>query len=382
MCSSCCCRYVRSVSLQADKQVFDAASLPLAALAESMGLVSAPRVRLLTATAGRIEGRNWEAGSDARASSTAGRRGDRARAEETAIDEEEDDDDDEDEEEEGEEDGEDESDGEEGGGGGGGESEEEDEDDEGLLAAAKVKKTKPRDKLKRLLLRNNAERRGDVPTRGAGRPEPEEDSNPLLQVRRTLAPQDDDDDDDDDEASGAAAPLPAGRQKVKIRKGGTHGNGKRMVFDDEGVPLEERYGAIDFAQVVAEKAGAHAPIDPEARVAAVRASLNAARDADRDRERERVRSKHKDQKRKRKEAQGEGGADSEPKAMLGSAGAEEGGGATEAADAAEARQARKKSRRPADTPADTGAGRAVPTSDEGAAEAKLAALLGGSNRFF
>ena len=53
--------YVRAVSMQADKQVFDATSLPLEPLAESMGLMAAPRVKLLKGPTSKKDpqGRNW-----------------------------------------------------------------------------------------------------------------------------------------------------------------------------------------------------------------------------------------------------------------------------------------------------------------------------------
>ena len=116
----------------------------------------------------------------------------------------------------------------------------------------------PRDRLKRLLARNTAERRGET-AGGVGElrrveqarraaPKPilvgeggEAADGPLLKVKRTILPEEDEDGDADEAAggvggaaSGAAAPVP---RKLKIRKGGTVAGGRRTVFDDDGLPI-------------------------------------------------------------------------------------------------------------------------------------------------
>ena len=370
--------YVRSVSLQSDKQVFDAHSLPLAPLAESMGLLAAPRVRLIKASKGRVEGRSWESSSKGEEVRVRGA-GAGAEDEEEGSEEEEDADDHDEEDDELED----------GGGGEDGEDDEDDDDEEEMVLGKKKRKSQPRDKLKRLLLRNNAERRGDVgQRRDENRVRNDEpvligdgaESGPLLQLRRTIAPADDD--EADIEQTNGASELALRKQKIKIRKGGTVVGGKRTVFDETGVPLENRFSSGGFASIVEEKeaGGAGAPIDPEERVATVRASLKAAAAADRERERERVRGKHKDQKRKRKAAEAEANGDADKGAALATldAGAsedEEGDGTARSREGA----ARKKSRRVEERDNGSGwpsAGVDEMRRDESAAEAKLAMLLG------
>ena len=150
--------YVRSVALQGEKAVFDAKALPLQALAESMGLLAPPRVRFLSATQAKSEGKSWATSSaggaidsdgvadededDEGASEVEG-----GASEEEASSAEEGASDDDDEEEEEQDDDEDEDD---------------EDDDEGLVLGRKAKKKQPRNKLKRLLLRNTAERRGEL----------------------------------------------------------------------------------------------------------------------------------------------------------------------------------------------------------------------------
>ncbi len=66
--------YVRSVHLQADKEVFDATSLPLGPLAESMGLLAPPRVRFLGGGAGGTSAGGASAGKEGRAGKKPGER--------------------------------------------------------------------------------------------------------------------------------------------------------------------------------------------------------------------------------------------------------------------------------------------------------------------
>ena len=391
--------YVRAISLQADKEVFSASKLSLTPLAESMGLLAAPRVKLLTASKGRTEGRSWEESSKGKAVKHPG--------------EEEEDDDDDDDDDEAEEEMDDEEEEEEvtdskkakrparAVADYDDEEEESDEDEEDLVLGKKKKEKQPRDRLKRLLLRNNAERRGELTNKNdairAGiKPvlrgtDDDDDAGPLLQVRRTIIP----DQEDDDEEDGGGAALPAAEQpkkKIRIRKGGTVEGGQRTVFDEEGVPLEQRYtkGASGFLDVIAEKreAGAGIAADPEARVAAVRASLKAAAQADRERERERVRDKHKDQKRKRKaaeaEAAGLGGGEMEEEdggengVVLGRPEEGEGLMGPEEEEEEEGPKERKKRRKKRDEAEGSTSGEPrVLREDERAAEAKLAMLLGG-----
>ena len=391
--------YVRAISLQADKEVFSASKLSLTPLAESMGLLAAPRVKLLTASKGRTEGRSWEESSKGKAVKHPG--------------EEEEDDDDDDDDDEAEEEMDDEEEEEEvtdskkakrparAVADYDDDEEESDEDEEDLVLGKKKKEKQPRDRLKRLLLRNNAERRGKLTNKNdairAGiKPvlrgtDDDDDAGPLLQVRRTIIP----DQEDDDEEDGGGAALPAAEQpkkKIRIRKGGTVEGGQRTVFDEEGVPLEQRYtkGASGFLDVIAEKreAGAGISADPEARVAAVRASLKAAAQADRERERERVRDKHKDQKRKRKaaeaEAAGLGGGEMEEEdggengVVLGRPEEGEGLMGPEEEEEEEGPKERKKRRKKRDEAEGSTSGEPrVLREDERAAEAKLAMLLGG-----
>ena len=198
------------------------------------------------------------------------------------------------------------------------------EEEEELILQPKKKKEQPRDRLKRLLLRNTAERRGEpdsgraaaeIRQKRASAPQPllgDADSavdGPLLQVRRMILPggvedgEDEGEGDGDGEGEGAA--LPNRKGKIKIRKGGTVAGSKRTVFDDDGLPLEARFEG--FAGVLQDKEGVgSAPaLAPTDRVAAVKAALQERASADRERERVRVRTKHKEQKRKRKATEAE-----------------------------------------------------------------------------
>lgn len=304
--------YVRSVRLQANKEVFDAAALPLQAFAESYGLAAAPRVRNLSATGGKGKGRNWEGGggetSDESAddgkdedgaactvdqllgaSSTAARGGVNGPSlVEEGV----------------------ESSGEEGDG------------EEGFVVRPKQKKRGPRNKLLRLLDRNTAERRiGSaaaesklgVPASSA----PAHDggatatvarggacaADDLFTVKRRIAPTDPDAALSlPERVAKDARPAPAPK-KIKIRKGGTVAGSKRTVFDEEGRPLEERLEGA-FSAVIEEKEDASlTPQNPEVRAAAVREALRSADTADRERERARIRERHRLQKQKRKAAE-------------------------------------------------------------------------------
>ena len=354
--------YIRAVSLASDKAVFDAKSIDLQAVAESFGLMSAPRIKFLSAAGKpKTSGKNWEAG---KAQRKAGLHDDDDDADDDEDDDEDEgesgDEDDEDvdeskyrsladadeeeDEEEGEEEEKEEEDEEEdeeeshGGKGGDGDSDDDDDDsddqmpssddDDDLISKKKEKKTKPRDKIKRMLARNTAERRGEFSDKSDANPviKPGRVSaaavrpalkggggSDLFKVKRTIMPDDVLGDEEEgvdgaeDGNGGGAAAVPALPRKIKIRKGGTVAGGKRTIFDDEGQSVEDKLGS-SFASIVAEKvgAGSKAPyLDSADRAAAVRARLLAAKEADRERERERVRAKHKDQKRKRKEAEAE-----------------------------------------------------------------------------
>lgn len=274
--------YVRSIHLQANKEVFDARSLNLEELATSMGLLSAPRVRFLSRGA---DGKNWsgrpqegesgshESGSDEGASDdneTTNHTSDLTDSIQDA---------------------------------------DEDESDDALLSKGKKRKTQPRNKLMRLLTRNTADRRDSAGTsQPAG-----EDAAPIvsrvkdraddiLHVKRRILP-----DDElplggekvvEREADDAATRKP---KKIKIRKGGTVEGATRTVFDEYGEPLQERFQG-GFEKLVDEKPSMERTED---RVAAVKAALRQTAEADRERERQRVREKHKEQKRKRKLAQAE-----------------------------------------------------------------------------
>ena len=402
--------YVRSVSLASEKTVFDPKALDLGPIAESMGLMAPPRMRFLSAASKpKTEGKNWDAGKGARKAALDDDESDddddesdddedgedddgevdesKYRAVADDDDDEDDDDDDDDEEEEEEKD--DDAD----------EDDEDDEDDDDLLAARKEKKTKPRNKIKRMLARNTAERRGELgdtgqPVMKPGKPSAAavkptlkgsgSEGGELLKVRRTILPGEDDDDDDDLPGAAAAAALP---KKIKIRKGGTVAGGKRTVFDEDGESVEQKLSA-SFASIVAEKvaSGSRGGVDPQERVAAVRASLQAAKEEDRARERERVRGKHKEQKRKRKEAEAEAeGRTVGAGVELGrpedgeDSGEDSGGDGDEVEEQEEAKPRKKvkRSRRDATDDGSAFGGGGDLLDDERAAEAKLAQLLGG-----
>jgi ATP-dependent RNA helicase DDX10/DBP4 len=260
--------YVRSVHLQSNKDVFDAATLPLEELALNMGLAAAPRVRFLGG--GKKDSKNWSGPDSAQDAQddTVGIHDDEERAQEERAP-----------------------------------SSSEGEDEE-LISKAKKRKATPRNKLMRLLSRSSADRRGDTPQ---SRSQPElggadAPSEELLQVKRCILPDSTSDgllEDVDSADAVEMAPRPATQpRKIKIRKGGTVAGNKHTVFDESGQQLESRLEG-GFADIVQEKADMH-PQNAEDRVAAVQAALRAAASADRERERERVREKHKDQKRKRK----------------------------------------------------------------------------------
>jgi ATP-dependent RNA helicase DDX10/DBP4 len=305
--------YVRSVRLQANKEVFDATALPLQAFAESYGLAAAPRVRNLAAAGGKGKGRNWEGGGGESSDEGAG------------------------EEEEGEDGASSKLDGllgapseADGGGGpsraeeGGESSEEEGDGEEGLILKPKQKKAGSRNKLLRLLDRNIAERRGgsaaadtkkDASTSSARVPRRDSDAaaarcgagaaDDLFTVKRRIAPTDPD--------AALGLPEPAAEEtrpapvakKIKLRKGGTVAGSRRTVFDEEGRPLEEKLEGA-FSAVIEEKGDASlGPQNPEVRAATVREALRAADSADRERERARIRERHRLQKQKRKAAEAE-----------------------------------------------------------------------------
>ena len=122
---------------------------------------------------------------------------------------------------------------------------------------------------------------------------------------------------------------------------------------------------MDFQGIAAEKSGL--PQQPEDRVAAVRATLQAAKTADRERERARVRDLHKSQKRKRKQEEGdEAGEAPQLTATLGEEGDD--GDDGEEAEAAPALRRRKG--------ASAAAGPESLQNDEDRAQAMLAKLLG------
>ncbi len=405
--------YVRSVRLHADKEVFDAAALPVGPMAESMGLLAPPKVQVDGAK--KKGEKNWGAERAGRA--TEGGSDD----DEEEEDEEEDDDDDGD-------------DGSDGGGDGGDDdvdvlgggarprprgarspspsiSSDDESEDGGLVIRPKGKKTKPRNKMMRLISRNAAERRGEGVARD-GVPEAERSRDAvgeILNIKRTLMPDDADADADADDGGADAAERAAEKEaekarggKLKIRKGGTvlSSQRKRTVFDEEGVPLEEKYSG-GFQSVVDEKraAGSGLPRDREERIAAVQEALRATAAADRERERERVREKHREQKRKRKLREAEESGAAEPRvAVLGGG---EGGsdeddeGVGRSASRERRKEARKRARMEAreeeeEEESDGASGeddeldarlnaarrRADRGRDESAAERKLAALLG------
>ena len=149
------------------------------------------------------------------------------------------------------------------------------------------------------------------------------------------------------------------------------GVGTRTVFDEEGNPVQAL--ELDFQGIAHEKSSL--PQQPEDRVAAVRATLQAAKTADRERERARVRELHKAQKRKRKDAE-EGAAAEAPSliATLGGGESDEGGEGGDDGDGGDevepAPRRRKASARKAS------AGAASLQDDEDRAQAMLAKLLG------
>ena len=393
--------YVRSVHLQADKEIFDAPSLPLGPLAESMGLLAPPRVRFLGGGAGGAGGdghsgkkpgeRSWQPGDEDEDGED--------EAEEEDVDEE----------------GEDDEDDEEDDGGrpqsrrrgtpapaiAEASSEEEDGED-GLVLKPKKKKEQPRDRLKRLLARNTLERRGDDDGTSSSRaaaerqkraaaPKPllgepgDETAGPLLQVKRTILPEDEEKGGEGGEGGegGTTNELPLRKAKIKIRKGGTVVGGKRTVYDDDGVPLERRFDG--FAGVVADKeaVGAAPVADPASRVAQVKAALREHAAVDRERERERVREMHKARKRKQKEAAAAEMEAREPgvQAILGTGKSDGDDDGEHSGSAAAMVRPSKRSRR-----GDDEVGSSVPAMqstademrrDEIAAERKLAMLLGG-----
>jgi len=399
--------YVRSVHLQADKEIFDAPSLPLGPLAESMGLLAPPRVRFLGGGAGGAGG----AGGDGRSCKKPGERswqpGDEDEDGEDEAEEEDDDDEEEGEEDEDEDEEDD-----------GGRSQsrrrgtpapaiaeassEEEDGEEGLVLKPKKKKEQPRDRLKRLLARNTLERRGDDDGTSSSRaaaerqkraaaPKPllgepgDASAGPLLQVKRTILPEDEEKGGEGGEGGegGTADELPLRKAKIKIRKGGTVVGGTRTVFDDEGVPLERRFDG--FAGVVADKeaVGAAPVADPASRVAQVKAALRERAAVDRERERERVREMHKARKRKQKEAAAAEVEAREPgvQAILGTGESDGDDDGEHSGSAAAMVRPSKRSRR-----GDDEASSSVPVMqstademrrDEIAAERKLAMLLGG-----
>ena len=387
--------YVRSVALQANKTIFDAKALPLQKLAESYGLLEAPRVNLGKGVASAKAGKEARGGREANWSAARGERGgggggdsdDDGEGEGGEEGDEEDafgalgagrDDDDDD------------------------DDEGDDEDDEDMLAP-KQRKSVPRNRLIRLLERSKDEKRASQGS-GAAKPsskargaaadddaeEEEGDAADLLAVKRRILPEDEADDAgegaDDDGGGVAAAEAAAAakkNKKIKIRKGGTVEGGTRVVFDDDGRPLADRL-AGGFDAVAAEKS--ELPLQPEDRVAAVREALKQSRKEDRERERERVRELHKTQKRKRKERQqekeGGGGGDAngaggggEVEVTLGGADDDEHDDDEAEADAPPSRR-RKPS--PASAPASTdgAAGDGSLKDDEARAQEMLAKLLG------
>ena len=301
--------YVRSVHLQANKEVFDASALPLAEYAASLGLLAAPRVRLTGggklagAKGGTVDpkkgGTNWAA-----AAAEAEEEGEQRRR--AFID--------------GDDDGSDDD----GSDGDGGEEEaEDDDDDDELLAAPKKRKSVPRNKLMRQLERHTQGRGAAGVSTASGKkkggdgPRPllggdadaDADADDVLAVKQRHAAEPESDDggggDDDDAAAAAAAAAAAKKKKkkLKIRKGGTvEGGGKHTTFDDDGVALHDRL-AGGFADVAAEKAESEGADGRDGRIASVRSLLQQTAADDRARERERVRSKHQLQKKRRREAE-------------------------------------------------------------------------------
>ena len=188
--------FFSQVHLHSDNTIFDAAKLPLGPIAESYGLLAAPRVRFLSGGKGAKDGaRSWDARLDSPALPSW-----------------------DDEEWQGEAEGSVDSAG-----------------NGANFTATAGRKLQPRSKLMRLLSRNAAQNHGGTSFASCVEPSMPRPTEPsifgdLLTVRHRTSAQHDQVECTHGELMPVARPHP---DKIKIRKGGTVVGGKRTVFDCE-----------------------------------------------------------------------------------------------------------------------------------------------------